>query len=145
MEDERVVDGVLEDVVFLATVGIRPILVHGGGKAVSRAMQQSGVEPRFVAGHRVTDRATLDIVVRVLTGEVSPDIVRRLEAHGGRAVSAFQGGRSPLRARKKAMTVNAADGTSEEVDVGAGSARPVPEQRHRRRAPDWTGRVGPAL
>ena len=71
MEDERVMDDVIEDVVFLATVGIRPILVHGGGKAISRAMEQSGIEPRFVAGLRVTDERTLDVVVRVLGGEVN--------------------------------------------------------------------------
>ena len=118
MEDERVVDDVLEDVVFLATVGIRPILVHGGGKAVSRAMQQSGIEPRFVAGHRATDEATLQIVVRVLAEQVSPLIVRRIEAHGGRAVSAFQSGRSPLRARKKKIVVDAEDGTARELDLG---------------------------
>ena len=56
---------------FLATVGIRPIVVHGGGKAISRAMHRSGLQPRFVQGHRVTDAQTLDIVVDVLANQVN--------------------------------------------------------------------------
>jgi len=118
MEDARVMDDVLEDVVFLATVGIRPILVHGGGPHISRAMKEAGLEARFVGGHRVTDEATLHIAVRVLTQQVNPEIIRRIEAHGGRAVSAFRDGRSLLRARKRTTTVVADDGRREEVDVG---------------------------
>ncbi len=118
MEDDRVMDDVIEDIVFLATVGIRPIVVHGGGKQISRAMKEAGLQPTFVRGHRVTDQATLDIVVRVLTGEINADIIRRITAHGGRAVSAFQDGQSLLRARKKAVSVTGADGRTEELDVG---------------------------
>ncbi len=118
MEDERVMDDVIEDVVFLATVGIQPILVHGGGKAISRAMEQSGFEPRFVAGLRVTDERTLDVVVRVLGGEVNERLVRRVEAHGGTAVRGFAGDRSLLRARRKAVTVKGEDGREERTDVG---------------------------
>ena len=117
MEDERVMDDVLEDVVFLATVGIRPVLVHGGGKAISRAMEESGLQPRFVAGHRVTDKATLEIAVRVLQ-EVSVQIVRHIEKWGGRGVAGFQNGRSLLRARKKTMRVTGEDGRVQELDVG---------------------------
>ena len=113
MEDERVMDDVLEDVVFLATVGIRPIVVHGGGPRISRAMKQAGLEARFVGGLRVTDEATLQIAVRVLTEEVNPAVIRRIEKHGGRGVPGFQGGRSLLRARKKLLTVG-----GRPVDVG---------------------------
>jgi len=118
MEDARVMDDVLEDVVFLATVGIRPILVHGGGPRISRAMKEAGLEARFVGGHRVTDEATLDIAVRVLTRQVNPEILRRIETFGGRAVSAFRDGRSLLRARKRITTVTSDDGRTEELDVG---------------------------
>ncbi len=117
MEDESVTNDVLEDVVFLATVGIRPIIVHGGGKRISRAMEMAGLEPTFIHGHRLTDRATLEIVVRVLTEEVSPAIVRRIAAHGGCGAPGFRDGKSLLRARKKSMTVTADDGRTEEVDV----------------------------
>jgi len=118
MEDDRVMDDVIEDIVFLATVGIRPIVVHGGGKQISGAMKEAGLQPTFVRGHRVTDQATLDIVVRVLTEQINADIVRRIMVHGGRAVSAFQDGRSLLRARKKTMSVTGDDGRTEQMDVG---------------------------
>jgi len=118
MEDERVTDDVLEDVVFLAAVGIRPILVHGGGKRISRAMQRAGLAPRFVHGLRVTDQAALEVVVSVLDDEVNADIIRRIEAQGGRAVAGFQGGRSVLRARRKTVQVTGQDGRVEQVDIG---------------------------
>ena len=118
MEEPHVVDDVVEDVVFLAAVGIRPILVHGGGKAISQAMKQSGVEPRFVAGHRMTDEATLDVVVRVLVAQVNADVIDRIRRHGGAGVCGFRDGRSLLRARRKAIAVKGEDGRTTEVDVG---------------------------
>ena len=130
MEDQQVMDDVLEDVVFLATVGIRSILVHGGGPHISRAMEQSGLQPQFVGGHRVTDQATLEIVVRVLTQEVNARIIRRIEAWGGRGVPAFQGGRSLLRARKKLLTIQGDNGRPQKVDVGfVGEVVSVDQQR----------------
>jgi acetylglutamate kinase len=66
---------------------MRIILVHGGGKAISRAMDKAGLEPRFVQGRRYTDQATLDIVERVLATEVNHDLVARIEEYGGRAMS----------------------------------------------------------
>jgi acetylglutamate kinase len=118
MADEAVLDDVLEDVAFLAAVGIRPILVHGGGPQISLAMEAAGLSPRFVHGHRVTDAAALDVVVRVLTEEVNARIRRRIEQHGGRARSTFRDGRSPLRARKKLLTAREADGTARQLDIG---------------------------
>jgi len=114
MEREEVLDDVLEDVVFLATVGIRPVLVHGGGKAISRAMEQKGVEPRFVQGHRVTDEETLRIVVEVLANRVNADIVARIGRHGAPAVAGFDKSKCLLEAEKK--TFQGADG--EELDLG---------------------------
>ena len=62
MEDDRAMIHLLLDVVFMETVGMRPVLVHGGGAAISRAMAEAGLEPRFVQGRRYTDDATLAIV-----------------------------------------------------------------------------------
>src|SRR5213076_3371948 len=62
MEDPAALTATLEDVVFLETAGMRPILVHGGGKPIDRAMAASGLEPRKIQGRRVTDAATLEIV-----------------------------------------------------------------------------------
>lgn len=78
---------VLLDIVFMETVGMRPVVVHGGGKAISRAMDEAGIEPRFVQGRRYTDRASLDIVERVLAGEVNEFLARRIEELGGRAMN----------------------------------------------------------
>jgi acetylglutamate kinase len=118
MENPQIVDDVIEDAVFLATVGIRPVIVHGGGPHVSAAMRQAGLEPTFVHGHRVTDERALDLVVRVLAGEVSGQICSAIEAHGGEARRAFREGRSLLTAEKKLMDVRTREGNTAQVDVG---------------------------
>src|SRR5438270_2215024 len=71
MEDPDVLRATLQDVVFMETVGMRPVLVHGGGKAIDRAMHAAGLVPRKVRGRRYTDDATLSIVVRVLLKEIN--------------------------------------------------------------------------
>jgi acetylglutamate kinase len=118
MESEKVLDDVLEDVAFLAAVGIRPVVVHGGGPQISQAMAQAGLEPRFVGGHRVTDAQTLKVAVRVLSEEINAAICRRIEKFGGRAHPTYREGHTPLRARKKLMPVRGADGKEQTVDVG---------------------------
>src|ERR1700752_1065847 len=65
MEDPEVLKATLQDVVFMETVGMRPVLVHGGGKSIDRAMAEAGLRPRKVQGRRYTDDQTLAIVVRV--------------------------------------------------------------------------------
>ncbi len=77
---------VLDDLVALASLGIRPILVHGGGAQISAWMGRVGLEPRFVDGRRYTDEATLDLVRMVLIGLVNSEIVARLNARGVRAI-----------------------------------------------------------
>jgi len=77
----------LLDIVFMTTLGMRVVVVHGGGKAISRAMDEAGIEPRFVQGRRYTDEATLAIVERVLATELNHELVSRLEEYGGRAMS----------------------------------------------------------
>src|SRR5690349_16555145 len=87
MEDPAALTATLQDVVFMETVGMRPVLVHGGGKPIDRAMAAAGLQPRKVQGRRYTDPATLDIVVRVLLHEINADIVRQIRVLGGRAVA----------------------------------------------------------
>jgi acetylglutamate kinase len=77
----------LLDIVFMSTLGMRIIVVHGGGKAISRAMDAAGIEPKFVQGRRYTDKATLDIVEKVLATEVNHELVAKIEEFGGRAMS----------------------------------------------------------
>src|SRR5207302_7666082 len=86
MEDPPALHATLQDVVFMETVGLRPVLVHGGGKPIDRAMAAAGLKPRKLQGRRVTDDATLAVVVKVLRDEINADIVRRIRKLGGRAV-----------------------------------------------------------
>ncbi len=85
MEDPEALRALLVDVVFMQTVGMRPVVVHGGGKAITLAMERAGLEPRWVLGRRYTDEATLAIVARVLAEEINEDIVRHIRKFGGRA------------------------------------------------------------
>ena len=83
--DETGRTGVARDVVFLEAVEINPVVVHGGGKRISKALKAAGVETRFVNGLRYTDAATVEIVDRVLSQEVNTEIVDLINATGGEA------------------------------------------------------------
>ncbi len=83
--DPQVRDGVARDIVFLEAVGINPVVVHGGGKAITRAMDAAGLEASFIQGMRVTDEATVNVVEEVLSREINPGIVRTINALGGKA------------------------------------------------------------
>jgi acetylglutamate kinase len=91
MEDAGALEATLQDVIFMETVGLRPILVHGGGKLIDRAMARSGLQPRKIQGRRYTDEATLAIVVNVLLHEINEGIVRAIRRLGGRAVGLHSG------------------------------------------------------
>ena len=82
LEDPEARRHVLLDIVFMETVGMRPVVVHGGGVAISRAMAEAGIEPRFVHGRRYTDAATLEIVRNVLGGEINRGLARDIEKYG---------------------------------------------------------------
>jgi acetylglutamate kinase len=86
MEDPVVVNTFLKDVVFLEAVGINPVIVHGGGKAISKAMQESGLEAKFINGMRVTDEETIKIVEQTLARVINPEIVDKINTFGGKAV-----------------------------------------------------------
>lgn len=85
MEDANSLRHLLLDIIFMRTVGMRPVVVHGGGAAISRAMTDAGLVPHFVQGRRYTDDAALDIVERVLAYETNEHIYQRIEELGGRA------------------------------------------------------------
>src|SRR5437762_743077 len=90
MEDPDTLRATLQDIVFMETVGMRPLLVHGGGKTIDRAMSAAGLKPQKVQGRRVTDETTLDIVVRVLK-ELSASIESQVRRLGGRAIALCTG------------------------------------------------------
>lgn len=86
LENEDALRHLLLDVVFMETVGMRPVVVHGGGTAISRAMDAAGLEPKFIKGRRVTDTQTLEIVEQVLCYEVNEALAEKIEALGGRSM-----------------------------------------------------------
>jgi acetylglutamate kinase len=83
--DEKVRSGVAADIVFLESVGINPIVVHGGGKAITKAMENAGIKAQFVNGLRVTDEASMQIVEDVLANVINRDIVEMIQKLGGKA------------------------------------------------------------
>src|SRR5215469_8897820 len=83
--DENVRTSVARDLVFLEAVEINPVVVHGGGKAITRAMETAGLKANFVQGQRVTDEATVKLVDKVLSHEINPEIVATLTSLGGAA------------------------------------------------------------
>jgi hypothetical protein len=83
--DAAVREGVARDVVFLEAVEINPVVVHGGGKAITRAMEKAGLKPTFIGGQRVTDERTVEVVDQVLSREINPEIVATIRSLGGAA------------------------------------------------------------
>jgi len=85
MESEAGYRSILEDIAFMECVGLRPVVVHGGGKAISARMRDADIAPHFVKGLRVTDEATVRVVEKVLNTEVNPTLVHILQSYGGQA------------------------------------------------------------
>jgi acetylglutamate kinase len=103
-----------EDVVLLRLVGMKPIVVHGGGPEISRHMARLGMEPEFVDGHRVTDAATMEVARMVLVGKVNKEVVGLINRHGGSAVG-ISGEDGRLLTVTQRQHVDAA---GNEVDLG---------------------------
>ena len=110
--DPAVRQGVARDVVFLAAAGINPVVVHGGGKAITRAMDSAGLKANFIQGMRVTDEPTVKIVDRVLSHEINPEVVATINSLNGRA-RGFAG-TDIFTCNKLWLTVPA----GEKVDIG---------------------------
>lgn len=85
MENREHSESILQDVAFMECAGMLPVIVHGGGKAISRAMKEKGIEPRFLNGLRVTCERSIQVVQEVMNTSINPDIVATLRKHGARA------------------------------------------------------------
>ncbi len=94
MVNEQLKQQVMEDIVLLWLIGVKVVLIHGGGPEISNMMQKLGKEPQFINGLRVTDKETIDIVQMVLAGKVNKDLVNLLQTKGGHAIglSGIDGG-----------------------------------------------------
>jgi acetylglutamate kinase len=86
MKDDNLKAKVIRDIVFLSYVGVRPVVVHGGGPEINIWLEKLGIEPQFKNGLRVTDAATMDVVEMVLVGRVNKELVSLINTAGGRAV-----------------------------------------------------------
>ncbi|PYM35444.1 MAG: acetylglutamate kinase [Candidatus Rokuibacteriota bacterium] len=102
------------DVILLRLVGLKPVIVHGGGPQIGALMKRLGKEPRFVGGMRVTDAETVEIVEMVLVGKINKQIVGLINHHGGQAVGLSGKDASLLRARRRGHRLP----SGEEVDIG---------------------------
>ncbi len=111
-------DAFARDIVLLKTVGLNPVVVHGGGPQIGEMLERIGKQSQFVSGMRVTDAETMDIVEMVLGGKVNKAIVNRINQNGGRAVGLTGKDANLIRARRMLVRERQADGSYREVDVG---------------------------
>lgn len=86
MTNDTLKEAVMSDIVLLTEVGIKVVLVHGGGPEINAMLKRVGIESRFIGGLRYTDKDTIDIVKMVLTGKVNKELVSALQLHGGKAL-----------------------------------------------------------
>ena len=114
MEQADLKESFALDVILLAFVGIKPVIVHGGGPQIGALMKRLGKEPTFVGGMRVTDAETVEIVEMVLVGRINKAIVGLINHHGGRAVGLSGKDADLLRARRRPHRLP----SGEEIDIG---------------------------
>ena len=118
MVDERLKASFARDIVLMKLVGMRPIVVHGGGPQIGNVLQRIGKKSRFVGGMRVTDAETMDVVEMVLGGLVNKEIVNLLNANGGRAIGLTGKDGPLLHARKLNASVDLSTDAPELIDLG---------------------------
>ena len=117
MEDETLVHSVMEDIVLMKYVGIRPIIVHGGGPRITEWMDKVGKVPEFVQGLRVTDAETVEIAEMVL-GSINKAIVARINQHGGKAIGLSGKDANLIIAEKQETQITDENGKQMDVDLG---------------------------
>jgi acetylglutamate kinase len=118
MVDERLRRGFAQDIVLLNSLGLHPVIVHGGGPQIGKALERLGIPTRFVRGMRVTDEASMEVVEMVLAGQINKGIVADIAHHGGMAVGICGKDAGLLRASKMLMEITGNDGKVEAVDLG---------------------------
>ncbi len=117
MVDDKLKSGFARDIVLMKTVGMNPVVVHGGGPQIGKLLQKIGKQTEFVQGMRVTDSETMDVVEMVLGGLVNKEIVNLIHRHGGNAVGLTGKDGDLIRARKLRITRGGAN-SEEMLDLG---------------------------
>ena len=118
MTDPELESSFARDIVLLKTVGIHPVVVHGGGPQVDNLLKELGRQSDRIDGMRVTDKSTMDIVEMVLGGSVNKSIVSLINKHGGRAIGLTGKDANLIQAKKLMMEKNGNDGVAVPVDLG---------------------------
>ena len=118
MTGDETEDAFARDIVLLKTVGINPVVVHGGGPQIAEMLERIGKVSQFIAGMRVTDAETMDVVEMVLGGKVNKAIVNRINQNGGRAIGLTGKDANLLRARKMLLQETQGDGSVRALDLG---------------------------
>ncbi len=118
MVNEKALDSVVKDIMLLHYVGIKTVVVHGGGPEISEKMEKLGKKPEFIAGLRITDSETMEIVEMVLDGIVNSKIVATFTRHGGKAVGLSGRDGMMILARKKSPEKVMMKGEEMHVDLG---------------------------
>jgi len=120
MIDSDAMSSTARDTVLLKYVGMKPMVVHGGGPEISRSMNKLGKKPKFIGGLRITDQETMDIVKMVLVGKINTDIVSNICLHGGKGVGISGKDNHLIKARRRApqVVVDSATGEESTVDLG---------------------------
>ena len=112
MEDSSLVRKVMRDIVFMEVAGINPVIVHGGGKAISAAMEEAGLEAKFIGGFRVTTPEAIEIVEKTLHGKINASLVENINEYGGKATGVH--GSQIFEAEK----IPAKDEDGNPIDIG---------------------------
>ena len=118
MVNEDTFHSVLQDMVFMKSIGMKPVIVHGGGPFISSEMEKRGKKPLFINGYRVTDKETLEIAIDVLTNQIGKLIIDQIEVMGAKGVCVWDGDDSPIKARKFVSEDNGSSGAGDLGYVG---------------------------
>lgn len=118
MDEPSVLRSLVQDVCFMAAVGMRPVLVHGGGNGITEAMQAAGLEPQFVQGRRYTDERTLAIAEHVLVNQINASIVDQLNGFGSRAMGLHSLASCVVFAKRMFLDAPGDAGGDRKIDLG---------------------------
>ncbi len=118
MEEDALIHSVMKDIVLMKYVGMRPIVVHGGGARISLWMDKLGKKTEFVHGLRVTDAETVEIAEMVLAGSINKGIVGRINQHGGRAIGLSGKDANLISAEKQDIHISDDSGRQSRIDLG---------------------------
>ena len=111
LEEIEAVRSLLTDVIFMEAVGMKPILIHGGGKAITAAMERAGLAPRWVQGRRYTDEPTMEIVAATLAGEICGGLAAEITHQGGQAAQLHYATTPVLRGERSSGGKGCFDGS----------------------------------